>query len=62
MRFEKDQGSGDDTAANGFNFIFCNKFNWYNRVEKIYQGLWGDWRSKVYCPVNSFVIGMQVRF
>lgn len=62
IQSEDAQGNGDDTAVNGFSFIFCNKNNWNDKIQKWYEGKWGDWKPRVYCPVNTFVSKMKIRW
>ena len=61
MRFEKDLGSGDDTAANGIRLVYCQPGNWRSQKEHVYEGMWGDWRGLVMCPYNYFVDAFQAR-
>lgn len=62
MRFESSQGSGDDTATNGFIFKFCKLSNWSSQNTMMFSGLWGDWKGWAMCPTGYFVNGFQVRF
>lgn len=36
IRFEDSCGGCDDTAGNGFRFIFCNTLSWKDQVTKQY--------------------------
>ncbi|KXZ42261.1 hypothetical protein GPECTOR_172g198 [Gonium pectorale] len=59
MRIEGPQGSEDDTAANSLVFT-CSNSKGTDLVAN--GGIWGDWGSYTYCPANSYICGLQVRF
>lgn len=61
MRFEDPQGGGDDTAANGIRWKFCGASNWMQQAQMEFEGVWGDWKGMVMCPMFKYVAGFQVR-
>ena len=61
MRFEDYQGGGDDTAANGLRFRYCQINDWYSQTQLEFEGFWGDWKGMVMCPENQYVGGFMVR-
>ena len=61
LRFETNQGSGDDTAANGLRMIFCKLADWNAQKERKFDRLWGDWMGLKMCPENFLVDGFQIR-
>jgi len=63
LRFENNQGGGDDTAANGLTLKFCGLRNWnFQQTKTIYSGNWGDWRNMAMCPYGKYIGGAVVRF
>ena len=55
LKFERPQGSGDDTAANAVDF-YCNTGVAFGPPRG-----WGEWQPKAMCPANTAVCGVQVR-
>ncbi len=55
LKFERPQGSGDDTAANAVDF-YCNVGQAFGPARG-----WGEWQPKASCPANTAVCGIQVR-
>merc|ERR1712156_583816 len=63
LRVEADQGSGDDTAANGLILWYCDADDWYNQQSAvIHSGYWGDWSDRAMCPEGQYVTGGNVRY
>ena len=63
LRFESDQGGGDDTAANGLKLRFCDLDDWNTQTdETIWTGDWGEWKGWKNCPQNQFIVGAKVRY
>jgi hypothetical protein len=60
MRIERDQGSGDDTAANNIEFTCSDQSS--RLAIPSNQGAWGDVGAEVGCPGNMVVCGISVRF
>jgi len=56
IRRERQQGSGDDTAANGLRFECSDGEEHYP-----YDGNWGDWSTYLSCPEGSAVMGIQTQ-
>lgn len=62
MRYEDNQGGGDDTAANGLKAVFCSGDDWKIQEQRQFDGFWGDWKGVVMCPENYYVDGMSIRY
>ena len=62
VRFEPQQGSGDDTALNGLQ-IQCKNPNNPSETQQItvYEGLWGNWGDWLISD-NYYLCGIQTRF
>ena len=57
MQIEKEQGKGDDTAANGIK-LFCKNGG---HILAGRHTNWGTWRSVVKCPHGTAVVGIKTR-
>lgn len=64
VRFEGNQGNGDDTALNGLEITCVDKDNDPSTRENVmvYSGLWGNWTPWRETPGNKLVKGARVRF
>jgi len=63
LRSERNQGGGDDTAANGLNIKWCRYNNWNSYEWRIVNsGSWGSWKSRVSCPYNQWIVGARVQY
>lgn len=62
MQYEDFQRRGDDTAANGIKFTFCELKNWSNQITNGFEGKWGNWKGRKMCPENTWVNGFQIQF
>lgn len=62
IRVESPQGNADDTAMNGLYFRTCDEDNWYRQDNyKVEGGQWGSWYNKIMCPVDGYIVGLQLR-
>lgn len=55
---EREQGKGDDTAANDSRFTCTNG----DVIQGSNGGTWGNWRSEAQCPPSSAICGLQIKF
>eukprot|EP00347_Sterkiella_histriomuscorum_P017434 403349384 len=63
LKSEPNQGSADDSAANGLRLIFCKIDDWKNQnLVTAIEGLWGTWAPTVMCPVGQFIAGFRVKY
>ncbi len=63
VRFQGDQGNGDDTAFNGLKFL-CRDSTFGVFFTSVYEGRWGDWYPWQAIPddKSEYINGFQIRF
>merc|ERR1711981_1317810 len=60
---EKKKGSGDDTALNAVQFLYCNPKHPHHRTwARADPGKWGSWDAGQSCPRGYFINWMQMKF
>jgi len=63
LRFEGNQGRGDDTAANGLQLTYCGLKNWYTQESRLIWGVnWGSWTAMKMCSEGKYIGAASVRF
>nr|UST29508.1 vitelline membrane outer layer like protein 1 precursor [Haliclona caerulea] len=61
-RSEKRQGSGDDTAANNYNFLCQHSQHASHTFPLNGDGMsWGSWSTRRDCPSGSYICGIQTQ-
>lgn len=61
VRFEGNQGRGDDTALNGLKISCKNIRNNKEQLLTVYEGDWGEWMPMLK-KNNLYVVGAQCRY